>query len=122
MAMSNSERQARWRARLKARAERNGVEAVFREHMRSVLLREERFADCADEEELRVKLAAADSLLAQSDEKLVEVLNALIFAWHDEECLALSTVRREAPAPRRQHRHEPIDPRAPSRRLRLRTP
>jgi len=95
MALSNSERQARWRARLKEKAERGWrIEEAFRQHMRKVLLDEKRFLDCASESELEIRLAALDAMLAASDEKLAQVLNALIDAWYDDECIALSRARR----------------------------
>lgn len=104
MALSNSERQARWRARLKEKAERNArVEDAFRQHMRTFLLDAKRFVDCASEAELEIRLAAVDAMLAASDEKLAQLLNALIDAWYDDECVARSRAQRAgAKAPRRE--------------------
>jgi len=102
MALSNSERQARWRARLKEKAERNArVEDAFRAHMHNVLLDEKRFVDCANEAELEIRLAAVDAMLASSDEKLTQLLNALIDAWYDDECVARSRSRRAGSKPSR---------------------
>ena len=92
MAMSNRERQAKWRARLKeAAAKKSRVQDAFREHMRSVLYDEARYAHCESEEELEIRLQAADAMIAESDDKITEVLNALILAWHEDECLTRST-------------------------------
>jgi uncharacterized phage protein gp47/JayE len=96
MALTNRERQARWRARLKEAASKNSrIEDMFREHMRAVLYDEALYADCATEAELEVRLQAADAIIAESDEKLIEVLNALILAWHEDETLARSAAGRE---------------------------
>lgn len=95
MAMTNSERQARWRARLKDQAAKNArMQDVFRDYMRALLQSEDRLAACADEDEAEIRRKATEALLAQSDEQLTEVLNALIFAWHDDECLTLTHARR----------------------------
>jgi hypothetical protein len=103
MALSNSERQARWRAKLKAQAAGKArLPDVFRDHMREVLLNEERLAACcANALELEIRLEAAKVLLARSDDMLTEVLNALIYAWDDDECTAISNARRRAAQARR---------------------
>ncbi len=97
MALSNRERQARWRAKLKAQAAGNSrLEDVFRDHMRKLLLAEDHFVECATEEELAICRKAAARLLKESDERLIEALNALVFAWLEDECVALSTAPRKA--------------------------
>jgi hypothetical protein len=92
MALSNSERQARWRAKLKAQAALGNARLldVFREHMRTLLLRDANFSDEFSEEERRLWTDAAESLIAQKDSEIMEVLNALIDAWHKDECVSMS--------------------------------
>jgi len=96
MAMTNNERQARWRANLKAQAAvgRARLVEVFREHMRILLLRDEDLLKGLTDEEQKVWIEAADAIISQKDEELEDVLNALIQAWHRAECVSFSHSQR----------------------------
>ncbi|MFY9628461.1 MAG: hypothetical protein WAK03_09980 [Methylocystis sp.] len=97
MAMTNSERQAKWRARLKAKAAVGGasIEQLFRERIQTVLLREADLANSLDDDEREVWLEAASALLAKKDDELRAVLNDLIHVWHRDECVDIANVRRK---------------------------
>jgi hypothetical protein len=92
MALSNSERQARWRAKLKAQAALGNARLldVLREHMRTLLLQDVDLTQGFTEEDRRLWTEAAESVIAQKDSDLMEVLNGLIEAWHKDECVAIS--------------------------------
>jgi hypothetical protein len=96
MALSNSERQARWRAKLKAQAAMGNARLldVFREHMRAILLRDADLSDGFSEEERQVWIEAAENLISRKDRELMEVLNSLVETWHRDECVEISNARR----------------------------
>jgi len=92
MALSNKERQARWRARLKARAEAKlRIEDVLREHMRALLLTKSQGQFVRDED-AELREVAAHVLLKHDDADLMEVVNSFLIAWRDEE---VETLRQE---------------------------
>ncbi len=102
MAMTNNERQARWRANLKAQAAvgRARLVEVFREHMRTMLLRDSDLLKGLTDEERNVWIEAAEAIISQKDEELEDVLNALIQAWHRDECVSISNSRRLGTTPK----------------------
>jgi hypothetical protein len=105
MAMSNKERQAKWRAKLKSMAaSAPRLEDLLREHMRAFLLEQASTYMLTPEEE-EIYLQAMEALLARGDGPLIAALDAVTRELHEKEINALFHARRsEAPVAKGQKR------------------
>ncbi len=94
MAMTNRERQAKWRTKLKAMAEAAPrLEDLLRRHMRAFLLGQASSYNLT-EEDREVFLEAIESLLSRGDAPLIEALNAMIKDLHEKEIISLFRAKR----------------------------
>lgn len=104
MVMSNKERQARWRAKLKRMAaSAPRLEDLLREHMRAFLLQQASTYTLTPEDS-EVYLQAMEILLSRGDGPLIGALDAVTRELHEKEIIALFRVRKsEAAAATRPH-------------------
>ena len=93
MAMSNRERQANWRARLKEKASSSCATAL-RERARSLMTDEWLSEDGEDSAGRELSRAARDSILAMTDGELLDLWDRVIDEAHRAEFLRLSKAAR----------------------------
>jgi hypothetical protein len=98
MALTNRERQARWRERLRARAAMP-IAAAFREYARA-LMNEEWLAGDGDADAALAR-AARDGFLGKSDDEIGRALDSLIFEFYETEYRRLAQAKRRSKRSRR---------------------
>ena len=90
MAMTNRERQAKWRQNLRAKAAAGvSIDDAFREKLRSVFPKD--WSEWGEEDEGRFSVLdqARDEFLGMSDDELTKWFSEAVEAWHESRCLKI---------------------------------
>jgi hypothetical protein len=98
MALTNRERQARWRERVKARASMPIAEA-FREYARQIMTDDWVNQDVAD---AAISRAARDAVLGKSGDELINILDNAFSRLFEAEYLRLVNAKRRSERSKRR--------------------